>query len=388
MMIAERVDGEHDWRGGLEAGPEYTPAGVPVAGEILSVIVAILVQVLLAVCLTRVWATFSSWRRTPIALWLLLAIYVDSFLFAFASSVLRFGIGVNDSLGTCKGAILICIIFYLSTKVLIYYYFVEKCYLVRGCLKPRHKTKLYLFNVFCALGPYVILCWLNVAWRIHYIDENGSCIIGMERQVLWPLVAFEVFVNVWLTALFLGPLCELYSFKNKAQSKMRKVAMRTFVGVCVTLTTSVANLSVLTTLNGEQGWVCLLICTSDVFISVMVLHWVAMSDESRADDSTPLKIRITRAMTPARRPTPLPSFQPSSLASPGIAVKNERLNPLNEFPWVVASPVETTISSGHTGLSTSEDGDIFPLDASKIHVKVKHEMSESSLQKVRKAGDV
>lgn len=85
----------------------------------------------------------------------------------------------------------------------------------------------------------------------------------MEKHVLWPLVVWEVLVNVYLTALFLGPLRELYSVQNRPQSKMRKVAIRTFVGVCVTLTTSVANLSVLTALDGEQGWVCLLICTSD-----------------------------------------------------------------------------------------------------------------------------
>jgi len=85
----------------------------------------------------------------------------------------------------------------------------------------------------------------------------------MEKHVLWPLVAWEVLINVYLTALFLGPLRELYSFKKRAESKMRKMAVRTFIGVCVTLTTSVANLSVLTVLDGEQGWVCLLICTSD-----------------------------------------------------------------------------------------------------------------------------
>jgi hypothetical protein len=105
------------------------------------------------------------------------------------------------------------------------------------------------------------------------------CIIGMEKHVLWPLVAWEVLINIYLTALFLGPLRELYSYKNQGNGYQRKVALRTFIGVCVTLTTSVANLSVLTALDGEQGWVCLLICTSDsMLISISV--WPSLTGNS------------------------------------------------------------------------------------------------------------
>ena len=111
-----------------------------------------------------------------------------------------------------------------------------------------------------------------------------------------------------------------------------------------------------------------------------------MSDESRRDDHTPLKVRITRAMTPARRPTPLPSFQPTPVSSP--ALNKSGLAPYGDFPWATASPVETTISSGHAGETTSDEHDVLPLDASKIHVMIKHEMSESSLARVRKAEDI
>ena len=52
FMLIRRIDQEHDWRGGLEAGPDYTPAKVPIAGDVFSVIIAVLVQILLAVCLS------------------------------------------------------------------------------------------------------------------------------------------------------------------------------------------------------------------------------------------------------------------------------------------------------------------------------------------------
>ncbi|KIW04883.1 uncharacterized protein PV09_04058 [Verruconis gallopava] len=373
-MILPRA--EQNLRGGVEAGPNYDPAKVPVAGQIFSIITAILVQILLAVCLTRCYATIASWRKAPIAVWLLLAIYIDSFLFAFASTVLRFGVGVNQSLATCQAAILICLKFYLSTKVLIYFYFVEKAYLVRGSRKPRLKTRLYIFNLTFALGPYVILCWVNVAWRIYYINKDGVCVIGMEKPVLWPLVAYEVIINIYLTVLFLRPLRELYTFQNQTTSSLRTMALRTFFGVCFTLTTSVANLSILTILNGEQGWVCLLICTSDIFVSVMVLHWIAKSYETRTSSRVPQsRIRTLRNVTPARVQSPQPSFHPNSQGSRSGEI--DKLTSKSDCPWQNASPIQTRISTGPVD-TPSEDG--FPLDASRIHVQVRHEVLEENAQ--------
>lgn len=121
-------------------------------------------------------------------------------------------------------------------------------------------------------GPYILLCFLNIAWRIHYINKDGACVVGMQREVLWPLVVWEVLINVYLTALFLGPLRELFSYKNKATSKLRTMAVKTFVGVCFILSTSVANLTILMSLNGEEGWIYLLICTSDGMFERITLH--------------------------------------------------------------------------------------------------------------------
>jgi hypothetical protein len=53
MFVVPRLDHGHDWRGGLEAGPVYTPADVPTGWDVLSIVAAILVQILLAVCLSE-----------------------------------------------------------------------------------------------------------------------------------------------------------------------------------------------------------------------------------------------------------------------------------------------------------------------------------------------
>lgn len=41
------------------------------------------------------------------------------------------------------------------------------------------------------------------------------------------------------------------------------MALRTFIGSCATLTSSVVNLTVLMVLNGEPGWICLMCCNAD-----------------------------------------------------------------------------------------------------------------------------
>lgn len=74
------------------------------------------------------------------------------------------------------------------------------------------------------------------------------------------------------------------------------MATRTFIGSCATLTATVANLGTLAGLDGEAGWVCLMLCNLDgeclkisgerdegadrcvVLFAVLVLHWATSLD--------------------------------------------------------------------------------------------------------------
>lgn len=57
------------------------------------------------------------------------------------------------------------------------------------------------------------------------------------------------------------------------------MAFRSFIGSCATLTTSVANLTVLMVLKGEPGWICLTCCNADILFCVLVLHWVTSKEQ-------------------------------------------------------------------------------------------------------------
>jgi len=160
---------------------------------------------------------------------------------------------------------------------MIYLFLVERVRIVRGRRKPRSKDHLYLFNFFAMLVPYLAVIVLNLKYRWAHII-NGICIIGIEMIALVPLVGWDVVAIVYLTLLFLVPLWNAYSFKNKTNINLRRVALRAFAGSCVTLVSSIANLVTILTLKGEQAWICLICCNSDILFSVMVLHWVTNGD--------------------------------------------------------------------------------------------------------------
>ncbi|OAL46156.1 hypothetical protein IQ07DRAFT_198741 [Pyrenochaeta sp. DS3sAY3a] len=257
----------------------YVPAKVPTAGQVLSVILQMSTFGVLSICIMRRTQYIKKWTSLPLAIWLILIIYFDSALFVFTTAIVVHGLGINNSSMICEGGILLCLVCYMTTKILIYYFLVERAYIVRGSMKPRMRTKLWLFNCLVMLLPYAVFVILNFVFRITYINEKGVCIIGMQKVAMLPLIIFDVILNVYLTLLFVLPLRGLYSYKRNTNPTLKRMAFRSFVGSCATLITSVVNLSVLMVLHGEPGWICLMCCNADILFCVIVLHWVTSKDK-------------------------------------------------------------------------------------------------------------
>ncbi|KAF3004759.1 hypothetical protein E8E13_000933 [Curvularia kusanoi] len=190
---------------------DYVPAVVPVAGKVVSIVLQILTFGVLCVYFTRRTSWFKHWPNLPLAIWLVLLIYFDSAVFVFATSILFHGVDINSSRSICEGGILVCLLCYMTTKILTYYFLVERAYIVRGSREPRLKTKLWLFNCLFMMLPYTIFVVMNLIWRFSYINDKGICIIGMQKKAMLPLIVFEVIVNVYLTMLFVLPMRGNYS---------------------------------------------------------------------------------------------------------------------------------------------------------------------------------
>ncbi|KAK9778838.1 hypothetical protein SCAR479_04462 [Seiridium cardinale] len=255
----------------------------PIGGMITDVFVSLISIAILSAFITQRYLAITNWRKLPLIVWLVFAIFVDSWLFVFITAILKHGAGINSSFELCSSAILLCLICYVSSKILVYFFLVEKAFVVRNGAKPRLQSKLYCFNSFGMLGVYITVSILNFIFRITRL-ENGLCIIGMKKIAMVPLITFDLLVNIYLTILFLIPLRCLYSFKDMprtpANIRLRTVAMRTFVGALSTTVSSVVNLTVLMALDGEPGWVCLLCCNCDILFSAVIIQWVTSQDNA------------------------------------------------------------------------------------------------------------
>lgn len=265
--------------------------GKPLAKEsfVSSITLAMVAITVVSFCLARRLVGVSCYSGLPLARWLIFAVFVDSWLFVFSSTVLQASFGLNSSIKACDAGILLCLVCYLSSKVLIYLFLVEKVFIIRGN-RQRWSDKLFLFNMFGMLVPYCLVIALTFAFRNAQIKEDGQCRIGLKLPANIPLLIFDIVINVYLTWLFLKPLRGLWSFKNGSQTKqgrLRRVALRTFIGSVSTLLSTVANLTALLILRGrEPGWICFAACNADVLFSVLVLHWVTHQDEDNIDSIT------------------------------------------------------------------------------------------------------
>jgi len=191
-----------------------------------------------------------------------------------STAILQLGLGLTRNKASCEAAIFMCIFFYFTSKVIIYLFLIERVHIVRGCTRERQKDKVYIFNMF-GLLPYCVIGLLAIIFRVDDLDESGKCLIGVERQTSILVIVYDLVINVYLTISFLLPILGLYSFRNDPDTRLRKVAQRTFVGTVLTLMSSVANITAIFVLEGlEPAFICLSCCTADVAFSATVLHWV------------------------------------------------------------------------------------------------------------------
>ncbi|KAJ7350703.1 hypothetical protein DFH08DRAFT_115654 [Mycena albidolilacea] len=220
----------------------------------------------------RGWASLT-WPRLCILL-----VLIDSYLFMFATGLLIFGIGLQESTTTCSITIALCIAMYTGSKVLIYAFLTEKVYIVWANDIKRLRSPMYLICMGTILAYVVIIAVLFMGRIATFRPGDDACVIGLKPSASLPLLSYDLGINLLLTSLFLWPLLRL----NIPSPSIKQVATRTLVASAVALTTSTVNVAVLTVLKGwELGWLCLGTCGIDVVFNAAALFWVTSGREAR-----------------------------------------------------------------------------------------------------------
>ncbi|KAG8867391.1 hypothetical protein FRC20_005884 [Serendipita sp. 405] len=188
------------------------------------------------------------------------------------------GVGMSLNIGACLSGIYLCIFFYASSKIIIYIFLAEKVHVVWSAGKSirRLKSRVWLVCCFVLIGYLVVFVLMLIA-RIGYFREDHTCVIGLRKIATIPLLTYDIFLNIFLTGLFVWPLY----YRRLSNAKLRSLATRTCIAAAAALCTSVINIAILTTLHGKQlAWVCLASCTSDVTINALVIFAISQTKEN------------------------------------------------------------------------------------------------------------
>ncbi|KAJ7111791.1 hypothetical protein C8R44DRAFT_882844 [Mycena epipterygia] len=213
----------------------------------------------------------QAWSRLTWPRICILLVFLDSYLFLFSTGFLIFGVGLQTNATACAAGILLCVCFYTSSKILIYAFLTEKVYIVWDTGRSRLRSPVYLICMVtvCLYSAVILLVFIG---RINeFRAGDGACVLGVRPTASLPLLSYDLYINVLLTALFSWPLLR----SKHSSARLRRVATRTLFASAVALSTSTVNITVLTIMKGhELGWVCLTSCGTDVIFNAAALFWV------------------------------------------------------------------------------------------------------------------
>ncbi|KAJ6581571.1 hypothetical protein B0H19DRAFT_512771 [Mycena capillaripes] len=154
-----------------------------------------------------------------------LIVFLDSWLFLFASGILIFGVGLETHKTGCSAGIYLCIVFYSSSKLLIYAFLIEKVYVVWAVGEKRFRSPVYIICVI-TVGLYAGIIALLFFGRIsQFRNGDEACVIGLKSYASIPLLSYDLYINVFLTGLFLWPLLR----SNLSTPRLKRVAIRTLL---------------------------------------------------------------------------------------------------------------------------------------------------------------
>ncbi|KAJ3993606.1 hypothetical protein F5050DRAFT_1780632 [Lentinula boryana] len=323
---------------------------------------------LLSFCLSRRVPTgWRQWRHLTWGRTCVLLVLVDSWLFVFFTGLLSSGIGLSWSHTSCTLAIYSCISFYVISKILIYAFLSEKVYIVwtGGNQASRYKTKVYRLCAF-VLSGYFAIGILMILGNENTVRADGVCVIGLKSYSTIPLIAYDLSLNIFLTAMFMCPLWVLHPMSPR----LRSVAKRTLYGATISLISSAVNILIMLLLSGsELGWICITSCVSDVVINSFAVFCVSSGTYSsgtirdRFSLPTMDMSALTFAATESSRPTAGSSTIPETCYDYLPPEHRKIIDPEKSSPLQknLSSPTLETLTHSALNVSTSQYGIVWLL---------------------------
>ena len=200
-----------------------------------------------------------------------LSAIATSVLFTAVAGILVFftGNGVN---AVCQVTVWACIVLYMSTKAQLYIFFIERMHIVHKSLSQTRKgSPLYIFNI-SLLIPFIALFVLMIYYRVAYVGEDQKCRHGLRRESTIPTVLYDTLFSVYSVMVFVWPLFKSQSLHRS--DGLRWVVKKNIVGSLVSTISTLLNGFSLFYQEVQDTNNCLVRCTADVMVNVMVMNYL------------------------------------------------------------------------------------------------------------------
>jgi hypothetical protein len=219
-----------------------------------------------------------------------MSVYTLGCLFALSATISIFGVGITRP-QQCHGAIIMCTVFYLAEKFMLYAFLIERIHVVRARTTLRRKNPVYVVSLVTIIAGFTFFTVLTSLQAVSEYYED-HCDIGLPAKIALPLLTYDIVVNFSMTIIFLyhvrpylnGSYVDLFSVHNTRptsvcpsvtgehqsgtitlpQLVLRKVLRKTFWGSLLIMPSTVANMTVFAVMKGHQaGWACAVFCNLD-----------------------------------------------------------------------------------------------------------------------------
>ncbi|CAE6443691.1 unnamed protein product [Rhizoctonia solani] len=334
-------------------------------------------------CITRTTERYSllakkTWTTIPWARICLLLALVVAWLYLTMTGVLLHGAPRQHESHRCSIAIIMCLICYCVNKALVYLCLIERVRAVWNTSQQRWRSPVYLFCLSLLLPVIGTLAGLLIPQATHYV-YSGYCIIGISHPSSIFLIAYDIFINLFLTGMFVVPLVRArirsawlrtvairsiislsaaspytglymdlesrpilrlkeYTGVSQPSSSfliaydvflnlfltgmfvvplvrakirsvwLRTVAIRSIVATLIALLTTSVNCAVSNVLDGSEAiWICLGGCAVDIAIGSVVLYW-ALHGPGESSNSEAKGVYLSPIGD-------IPTFQPAAFES-------------------------------------------------------------------------
>jgi hypothetical protein len=222
---------------------------------------------------------------------LILTIFFLACAFCASALFLNFGFKIFNE-KTCRASVILCLTFYLGQKYALYLFLVERAHIVRAISRTRSADPIYIAGIAFVLVGFTVI---GVSSLFYHVANYGSvCHIGIRQPVTAAFLAWDVFMNLFLTFVFLYYLREFLeegvtmtvapiqlrrflrpcrrAEASQSSSRMVFVPQESIIHVirktlwsCIgILLLTVTNLTLLlVNSRGQEAWLCFTICTLD-----------------------------------------------------------------------------------------------------------------------------